>query len=434
MGLNMSAEALERTCLGRDGRGVMRRLARLAVVTILASGLAASATGFATATPSVRGFDGTTVKVAGFGIKAQLPGSETGARARIKRFNDTNELKGIKIDYAEFADDKQDPAVAVSEARRLVTQEQIFAIVGDVSPYNPGVYFAQQQVPYFGWAFDTTYCSPKVSTQLWGFSWGGCIVAENPPWVGDLAKTAYEYLSKKAGKQHPTVMILGNDSDSGKRSIKVIATAYRGAGFDVVDTENKMPATAVSDYTPYAQAALTSNNGSAPDAINCIAATDCIPLYGLVHASGYSGLYISGLYSNLLVKAMEGSGVTSQFVNPTADTPGMKLLRKDLDAYQAGAGDKVDSGVIAGYSSTDMFIQALKTVAKKGKSNITPVNVQQAAARMTWRIDGLAGPTRYPQSTGFAYPVCMTLLISDGTQWNTTVPYECSTKKYPFKG
>ena len=55
-------------------------------------------------------------------------------------------------------------------------------------------------------------------------------------------------------------------------------------------------------------------------------------------------------------------------------------MKTDLDAFEPGSGDKVDSGTIAGYTSTDMFIQALKTVAKKGKSNITPENVQKAAA------------------------------------------------------
>ena len=86
--------------------------------------------------------------------------------ARFKRFNDTNEIKGVKIKYAEFADDKQDPATALNEARRLVTQDQVFAIVGDVSQFNPVEYFTQQHVPYFGWAFDNTYCSTKPTTTL----------------------------------------------------------------------------------------------------------------------------------------------------------------------------------------------------------------------------------------------------------------------------
>jgi ABC-type branched-subunit amino acid transport system substrate-binding protein len=157
-------------------------------------------------------------------------------------------------------------------------------------------------------------------------------------------------------------------------------------------------------------------------------------MYGQIKAAGYKGLFLSGLYSNLLVKPMEGSGVTATFVNPEDTSPGMALLKKDVDALEPGQSAKVDSGMISAYSSTDMFIQALKTVAKKGKSAITPAAVQKAAAVQKWEIKGLAGPTNYPQSTGFDYPLCMTLMISDGTTWNTVVPYGCSTKKFTQAG
>jgi ABC-type branched-subunit amino acid transport system substrate-binding protein len=37
-----------------------------------------------------------------------------------------------------FADDRADPTQATSEVRRLVTQEQVFSIVPDLSAVNPG--------------------------------------------------------------------------------------------------------------------------------------------------------------------------------------------------------------------------------------------------------------------------------------------------------
>jgi hypothetical protein len=73
------------------------RAAAAAIVLVLASTAALAPVGSAGAVPSVRGFDGKTITVAGLGIKAQLPAAETGARARIKRFNDTNEIKGVKL-------------------------------------------------------------------------------------------------------------------------------------------------------------------------------------------------------------------------------------------------------------------------------------------------------------------------------------------------
>lgn len=127
---------------------------------------------------------------------------------------------------------------------------------------------------------------------------------------------------------------------------------------------------------------------------------------------------------------MNGSAAQGSFVNPLEDTPGMRQLKTDLDAFEPGAAQKIDSAVIASYSSTDMFIQALKKVAKQGKSAITPENVQKVAARQTWEIKGLAGPTSYPKSTVFSYPSCMSMFESNGTEWTTAVPYRCSTKTY----
>ena len=88
---------------------------------------------------------------------------------------------------------------------------------------------------------------------------------------------------------------------------------------------------------------------------------------------------------------------------------------------------------MAGYLSTDMFIQALKTVAKKGKSNITPENVQKAAMNQTWEIEGVAGPTKYPKATQTTYQYCGSVLESDGTTWTTVEPFACTTKQFKAK-
>jgi ABC-type branched-subunit amino acid transport system substrate-binding protein len=109
----------------------------------------------------------------------------------------------------------------------------------------------------------------------------------------------------------------------------------------------------------------------------------------------------------------------------------MDRMKTDLDAFEPGSGAKIDSGTIAGYTSTDMFIQALKTAAKKGKANITPANVQKAAARQTWKLEGVAGPTKYPDSTVSSVQTCGAIFVSDGTQWNTEVPFGCSALRYP---
>ena len=380
---------------------------------------------------SIRGFDGSTIRVGSIGVKAQLPGVEPGAKARIKRFNDTNEIPGIKIEYTEYADDNVDRATALSESRRLVTEQKVFAIVGDASSFNPLTYFQQQHVPYFGWAFDSTYCSATPDPAIWGFGIDGCLIPDNPKAVGDSATKVFKYVSQKLAKPHPTVSIFSSDSQSGQDAAKYDVPPYAGAGFDVVFAKGIIPAgTPVSDYTPYVQQLLRSDKGGAPDSIVCLLTTDCIPIYSLLQANKYKGLFISALYSDQLLDSMKGSIVFTAFAPFGDPTPANARLKADLTAVKAG--QEPDIGVAVGYFSTDMFIQALKNlVHAKGKSYISPENVQQAAAHMTWEIKGQVGPTKYPESTVLPTPLCSAVVFDDGTAWRNVEPYSCSSQTFP---
>jgi ABC-type branched-subunit amino acid transport system substrate-binding protein len=419
--------------MARSTRRTRAVIGSVVAAALVAAAMATSIPG-AGAARQVRGFDGTTIKLAGIGIAAQFAEAGTAAEARIKRFNDKNELKGIKIQWAGFADDKQDPATALSEARRLVTQEQVFAITADTSQFNPGDYWTAQHVPYFGWGFDATYCTNKPSTKIWAFSFTGCLLNPDPSFIPDNAQNSYKLVSEKTGKKQPTIAMVGNDSTSSKTSLKFQQLSYTKAGFKVVSADNSMPLPPVSDYTPYVQTALTADNGKAPDAIYCFLSTDCIPVYQQIKANNYPGTYISSLYSELLTKTMSGSYAGIFFYPPDQKTAGLEQMKADFEAEKPGFGAQVSSAKVAGYGSTDMFIQALKTVAKKGKSAITPEAVQKVAATQTWQIKGLSGPVKYPNSTVTMQPYCTSIVNATDAGWVQAQPYACSSKIYPYKG
>ncbi|MDQ1434440.1 MAG: branched-chain amino acid transport system substrate-binding protein [Actinomycetota bacterium] len=383
---------------------------------------------------SVRGFDGTTIRVASLGIKSQLPTVDIGASARIKRFNDTNEIPGVKLDYIEFADDNQDRATALSEARRLVAQEKVFGIVGDVSSVNPLAYFKQQHVPYFGFAFDDTYCTAKPDPTVWGFGIDGCLVPNAPKQLADSAGNIIKYARQATGKDHPTVALFSSDTPSGQNAAKFDEPPYAGAGFDVVFAKGIVPPPPVSDYTPYVQQLLHSNKGGAPDAIVCLLTTDCIPMYGLLQANKYPGLFISALYSDLVLTSMKGSAVFTVFAPLSDPTAANARLKADIKAVKASQAPDLGSAV--GYFAADMFIQAVKNLVQaKGKSYISPENVQQAAAHMTWEIKGQIGPVKYPASTVIPTPACTAVVVdADGAHWKTVVPYSCSYKTFAVSG
>jgi len=416
----------------RTSKRRSRALLGVALVAVLTATTLVAAGGGAGATRTVRGFDGTTIKLAGIGIGAQFADAGTAAEARIKRFNDTNEIKGIKLSWDGFVDDKQDPATALSEIRRLVTQDGVFALTADTSQFNPGTYLTQQHVPYFGWAFDATYCSNKPSTTLWGFGFTGCLLNPNPSVLPDSNFLNYQLVSGATGKKQPTIFLIGNDSESSKiASTNGTVTAAK-AGFKVVGADNTMPLPPVPDYTPYAQKAMSADNGNPPDAMECLLATDCINMYNLVKAQGYKGYFISSLYAGALTKLLANSYASIFFTAPDQETPAMKQMQADINAVSPGSGDAVSSAQVAGYGSTDMFISALeKVVAKSGKSGITPEAVQKAASTMTWQIKGLTGPVSYPKSSVVLWPYCNAIVGSDGTAWTQKEAYACSKKQFP---
>jgi hypothetical protein len=381
---------------------------------------------------SVRGFDGSTITVAGYGIKQLLPTVETGARARFKRFNDTNELKGIKIKMTEFADSGQDPATALSIARRLVTQTGVFAVVPETTNVTPKDYLIQQRVPWFGGGFSIAYCTPKPSTEVWGFAGNGCQTPLKPTFATDLSHSPYTYISKKTGKKHPTLATISNDNDAGKAIARTRGIADTKAGFDLVSANPILPES-VSDYTPYAGKLMTADHGHQPDAVDCLGVTQCLPLWQLMSAEGFKGVFWSGLYQEPLVKALKGAYAIAMYADFTSTGPGITQMRKDLNAYEPGAGDKLDFGGVMGYSSADLFIAALKKAAAKGKSGITPENVRKVASTIQWSMPGFM-KSSYPKATVMTYPVCSSFNTSNGTDWSAVETWTCSSKTYPIKG
>jgi ABC-type branched-subunit amino acid transport system substrate-binding protein len=395
-----------------------------------ATGAATSAAGTATtaqvSVKSSRGYDGTTIKIAGIGtLSAGFGGAEIGAEARFKRFNDTNEIPGIKIQFVEMADDKGDPATGLAEVRRLITQDQVFAIVPDLSAFNPTSYMAAQHVPHVGYAFDDSYCSTSASASVWGFGYSGCIVPPGPPVMPDSYANLYKYVSAKTGKAHPTMVITSGDIQSGKNSARVQASAAEGAGFDVVEAKGNVPQV-TSDYSPYVQDWIAADHGKQPDVIDCLLNTQCIGALRAVKGAGFTGTFYQTFGAvSVLAKPMAGTVTASTYA--TESSPALQQMEADFNAFKPGTQLLAYANVPA-YFAADMFIQALKKVGR----DITPEAVQAALDHQTWQITGLVGPLAYPQSAVAPSPTCNEILTdTDGTGYQVVEPYSCSTKTWP---
>jgi branched-chain amino acid transport system substrate-binding protein len=234
-------------------------------------------------------------------------------------------------------------------------------------------------------------------------------------------------VSEKTGNDKPTLAMFSNETDSGKNSVATQASGYAGAGFDIVYAKGLLPPPPINDVTPYVQELLTSNDGGPPDAMVCLLSIDCLPVWSQLQANNYEGTFQSPLYSDALVKALTGSVASVQYVPFGENTPAQQKMVDQIHAFKADAA--INSGVAASYFAADMFISTLKQL-KKQKLEITPENVQKVAAKTTFEVEGLFGPTKYPDAFVRSTPACTAIVSDNGTAWETVEPYVCSSKTF----
>ena len=396
----------------------------VAVVAALVAALLTPTAGGASA-PRAVAVD-KTINVGGMGLGTTYGNdAPVAAQARLQRANQTNEVKGYTFAYKGFADDKNDPATALSEARRLVSQEGVVAIVPDVSTQPATAYLAQSQIPSFGPGYSVGYC-PASASASWDVSTYGCLIPENPKVVANQQWVQLKKALADKGIKKPTAALIGTDQASGKVSVAASASGAQDAGFKVVYAKGAYPAppTVVGDYSPYAQAIMTANNGNPPDVLySSVPATSSLAIFNLIKTQGYTGTILSPYYSSILLTALKGSYVFVQFSGYESNTAGIQQMMKDIDAFKPGAPKTI--GLAGGYFAADEFVQAVKAALKTGKP-LTTATIREAAQKMTYQIKGTVGPTTFPG----AYKVangCSTLLYDDGTAFSITQSYSCDT-------
>jgi ABC-type branched-subunit amino acid transport system substrate-binding protein len=406
-----------------------RKLVAVLAATLAIGAIASAGVASADAPQQTPGISDGEITIAGLGPNNPYKqfGADTGAKARFDAFNENEEIKGLTIKYLGWTDDGNSADTNLQQTQKLIQQDQVFAIAPVLSPwYLEGAEFAEQQkVPAFGWGISSGFCETKFA-----FGFTGCLVP-NPVKVtsdlwGGLINQYFIDQGDAKGAKGKTAAVIAEDNDSGKSGVQVIAATAEHSGMKVVYEEASMPAaeggTPVSDFSPFVNDILTSNDGGQPDVVFAvISQNNLLGFAPALEAAGFEGLSTNAvLYSPQVAGLMKDNFVLTQFSTPEA-APDVEGVQEFVDAVEKTApGEAINQPTIAGYLSADMFIQALK---KAGK-NPTRESVQKAAAKMTYQIEGFVGPTKYP--TGFTLGTpCGQLVGSDGTAWSIAVPLDC---------
>lgn len=404
----------------------MKRTLRVAVaalaVAAVTSASVASA-GSAGAQGSVRGVTATEIKVSGLGVAALYGDAAKAAQARFDLAAKKKEIPGgRKINLIGFADDKQTADINLQEGRRLVDQERVFAVVPVITPaLQSAQYFNQQKVPTIGWGIAAGFCDPN-NKYVFGFT--GCLVPDPPVYAGN---TWGELVNKqlqaqgKGGAAGKTAAVVTEDSTSGKSGQQVIQATAEAVGMKIVYGKSALPAppATVTDFSPYVNDILTSNNGGPPDVVFLVLTFPNVSGLGrALNQAGYKGIQTNAVgYAPQLTALASGWSVFTQFATPESTAPAMREI---VSAINAAGVTQIGQPALAGWFAADMFVQILKKVGK----NLTPERFQKVAAKFKYQVPDVLGPTVYPAAFKASTP-CGQLATSDGTKWTVTAPFGC---------
>src|SRR5918994_3468470 len=383
-------------------------LAVLALV-VATSGVAVAGTS-ARPTGETRGVTDDTITVGGLGYAGFYQDSAVGAQARFDKANNNNEIPGgRRIEFLGFRDDGSDPSKNLDEGRKLVQEDQVFAVVPVSTPFlGASDFFAQNKTPFVGWGIASGFCENPF-----GFGFSGCLTPEDPKTAastwGDLIKKG-NFNDNAKGK---TAAVIAEDNDSGAAGIRLIAASAKNAGFKVVYSKNPVPPApaTVSDYAPFANEIMSSNKGKPPDAVFVVMDfSNTNGLQSKLLDLGYQGVLTNAVgYDPRTAAAYKGKAVFIQFNAFESAPQGNTAMQQIIEEIKAVKPDQLlTQPVLAGYLSADMFVAMLK---KTGR-NLTAERFFRAANRnFKFGVQDVLGTITFPRGHTGQSP-CGTLVES----------------------
>ncbi|MFI8420302.1 ABC transporter substrate-binding protein [Streptomyces sp. NPDC085479] len=404
------------------------RVLAAACTLLLVTACNSASTGGNTPSSATRGVTADTIKVGGIVSMTTASGyskkdTDLGARARYDRANAEGGVNGRTITYLGAEDDGQDPAKNLAAARKLVQQDQVFAVAPMSSVTFAGADFLDdRKVPTVGWGTLPSFCGPA---HIYGFN--GCLV---PTPGGTLNQTWPESLaSVLGGARGKSVALIAGDNDAGTFGIRTFTQGFKAAGFQVPYAKAVVPATSMpSDWSAYTKEILRSGpGGRAPDAVISVMQTPYnIGLFTALKRSGYKGVlsdptdYDPGLLAKDATKqALDGVHVLLQFQPFESDVPAMRQFKEDIKKAAGGREIPLNMHMLTGYMSADLF---LSLAAKAGK-DLTVESFQKAADGFS-DTGTLVGDRALPKGKKESFG-CGALVQLKNGRYEVAVPFTC---------
>lgn len=307
-----------------------------------------------------RGVTPTSVKVGCVNLNAYFPNPDAAYRARFDRANAEGGINGRKIDFLGCNDDGGSADTNLAITKRLVEQDQAFAVMQFSTFATPQVtdYLNQNEVPFYGWGFTPGFCGTR-----WGFGFNGCVVSNGVTSLPfGFAFTANNYMLPASGLAYADMKVafIGSDNDSSRSSFDDAEKVLEADGGTTVYNKSLVPLAGVSDFTPYVRPALAEK----PNAIVLNVGLAAVgQVTSALKAGGYTGpifnssAYQPGLPDSqpALAAALEGSYSVSQTPPVEQKTPFNEQMAKDFQAENV----PLSQATVYGYAQADMLLSQI---------------------------------------------------------------------------
>jgi branched-chain amino acid transport system substrate-binding protein len=396
------------------------RLAILALATVLASGCGRSdedagvgGGGQAAAAPGVTE---TAIKLGGSypfsGPASAYASIASGVKARFAAENAKGGVDGRKIEFVAL-DDGYEPQRAVTNARRLVEQEKVFALFNTLgTPNNLAIwdYLNQQKVPQLYVATGASAFGADVSTHPFTTGW-------QPDYVSE-AKAYAEFL--KAEKPKAKVAVLFQNDGFGKDLLGGFEKAIEGSDVEIVARESYE----VTDPTISSQMRKLASSGGdtflnittpkfSAQAIAAIAKSDWKPLHILNNVGASKKLVLEpvGLKNAKDIVSM------TYFKDPEdpqwADDAAMQEYKAGMKEFEPKA-DPLEAFCAYGWTAASTMIEALKAMKEP-----TRAALMEAVRNMDVEIPMLLPGVKVTTSgNDDGYPIQATQIMKfNGENW-----------------
>lgn len=342
-------------------------------------------------------------------------GVEQGALAWFEAVNAKGGVAGRKINFLGVRDDAESNETNTSEARKLVEQEKVFAVVPVVSNVFAGSTVLQRaDVPYFGWGFHEAFCE-----QPEGFSFNGC----GTPLVEGHKSFAWPGLVKKALPEAKTVSFTVEDTAAARAGTERYLRALPELGLESVLEDFSVPIGGNADFTPYVQKVIAAD----PDVAFIVSGgATAVQLAGRLKAAGFKGtvtspaIYDPRIASTAQVaQAIDGIYAYVGFAPFDSDNEAMQQMKADLDQY-APEGTLLTQPFASGYLSAMLFTQILEEVGE----DLTYERFYEVANSFAFDGNGALAEHTFPKAKRFTRE-CGSLVQLRDAKFETAVDLTC---------